>query len=319
MVTPQRIFVAGASGVIGRRVVPMLLQAGHDVTAVGRTREKRELLARLGARPSAADLFDPAAVRRAIAGADTIVNLATSVPRSLALLWPRAWRPMDRVRQTVSRNLAAAALADGRVARMIQESFAPLYPDAGSAWVDEATAPCPGAHVRSALDAERHAQRLDEHGRVAVCLRFGFFYGPDDGPTQRLFDSVRRGWFPLFGPPGGYCSWIGHDDAARAVVAALQVPAGTYNIVDDEPLPRRDLAEGLAAALRVRPPRFMPDWAARLSGPVGGTLARSLRICNGRFKARSGWAPRYPDVLRGMTAILDRAAGRWNGSAGPPV
>ncbi|HSB55346.1 MAG TPA: NAD(P)H-binding protein, partial [Gemmatimonadales bacterium] len=125
------IFVAGGTGAIGRRVLPLLVEAGHQVTAVGRTPERRGELAKLGARPADTNLFDLASVRRSLGDAEVIINLATAVPPGFRVLIPRAWREMDRVRREVSANLVAAAIAGGRVERLVQEAFAPIYPDRG--------------------------------------------------------------------------------------------------------------------------------------------------------------------------------------------
>lgn len=301
---PLSFFVIGATGVVGRRVAAQLVLAGHEVAAVGRNPDKLSRLARLGARPVRIDLFDRAAVLRAVAGADVIVNLATAVPPGFKVFWPGAWRQMDRVRREISANLAFAAVARGGPLRVIQESSAAVYPDSGHAWVDESAPARPASHVRSVLAAERSVLGLNARGCVGVCLRFGFFYGEHDGPTLKLQDAVRRGWSPLFGAADGYCSWTSHDDAASAVLAALAVPGGVYNVVEDDPLPRRTLVEGLAVAMGARPPKFLPAWAARLAGPIGETLARSLRVSNRRFKEISGWSPKHRDALRGMEAIL---------------
>jgi nucleoside-diphosphate-sugar epimerase len=307
-----RIFVAGATGVLGRRAVALLLQAGHEVTAVGRTPEKRQLLDRLGARAIGVDLFDPAAVRRAVRGAEVICNLATAVPPGIRglLLW--SWRAMDRIRRQVSANLVDAALATDTAQRVVQESFAPIYADAGDWWVDEASVVRTARYDRSVLDAEAQAERFTSAGRIGVVLRFGLFYGPGDGFTLQVVEGVRRGWFPLFGRPEGYWSWAAHEDAAAAVVAGLGVPAGIYNVGEDEPMRRRDLANGMARLLRVGPPRFLPRWAAHLGGAVGETLARSLRISNRKLKRASGWAPKYPSALDGFRVIISASGTAHN-------
>jgi 2-alkyl-3-oxoalkanoate reductase len=298
------IFVSGATGVLGRRVVPLLLEAGHEVIAVGRTPEKRRLLEQRGARAVDVDLFDAAAVRRAIEGAEVICNLATAVPPGIRAFLPLSWRAMDRVRRQVSANLVDAALDAGTVQRVIQESFAPIYADGGDAWLDESSVVRPAPYNRSVLDAEANAERFTRAGRVGVVLRFGWLYGPGDAFTLQLVDGVRRGWFVLLGPPDGYFSWAAHDDAARAVVAALGVPAGAYNVVEDEPLRRRDLANGIARLLGVPRPRLLPRWVARYGGSVVETFARSVRISNRKLKGASGWAPRYPTILDGLEAVI---------------
>ncbi|MFL5609033.1 MAG: NAD-dependent epimerase/dehydratase family protein [Gemmatimonadaceae bacterium] len=300
----MRVFVAGATGVIGTRVVPMLVAAGHDVTGVCRTENKGAELQRLGARAVGVDLFDAAAVRRAVAGHDVVINLATAVPSPARMLFPGAWRAMDRVRRQVSANLAAAALATDSVGRMIQESFAPIYADSGDRWIDESSPVRPAPYNRSVLDAEWNAARVASAGRAGVVLRFAGFYGPRDPFVEQMLGALRRGWFPLLGHPDGYFSFVAHDDAATAVAAALSVPAGIYNVVEQEPMRRRQLADGLAQLLGVRQPRFLPHWVARLAGSLGETMARSLRISNRRLQGASGWTPRYPTTLDGLRAII---------------
>ena len=288
---------------IGRRAIPPMLAAGHQVTAAGRDPAKLRELERAGARAAAVDLFDPVAVRRAVEGVEVLCNLATAVPPTgPGMLLPRAWRPMARVRREVSRNLLDAALAGETVRRFIQESFAPIYAAAGDEWVSESSRVEPARYNRSALDAEARAERFTRAGRMGVVLRFGLFYGPNDPSTTTLIQAVRRGWFPLFGRPEAYVSWAAHDDAAAAVVAALGVPAGIYNVVD-EPMRRRELANGLARLLEVRPPRFLPAWATPLGGAVGPTMARSLRISNRKLREASGWSPRYRTALDGFEAV----------------
>jgi nucleoside-diphosphate-sugar epimerase len=300
-----RIFVAGATGMLGRHTLPLLLDAGHEVIGVARTAQKRTWLERLGARPVLLDVFDRDAVRRAVDGAEVIINLTTAVPRSiLAILMPRSWREMARVRRQVSANLAEAALAGGRVQRMIQESFAPIYADGGDAWLDETSPAQPERYNRSTLEAEAQADRLSQSGRTGVVLRFGLLYGPDDEGTHQMIESVRRGMFPLPGRPEGYSSWVTHADAAGAIVAALGVPAGVYNVVEDAPMLRIELAAGLARLLGSRPPRFAPAWTARIAGSVVRQLSRSERISNRKFRAATDWRPRYPATLDGLRAVV---------------
>ena len=303
----MRIFLTGATGALGRRVVPLLLDAGHQVTGVARSPEKRQLLERQGARAVQLDLFDVRAVRPAVKDADTVVNLATAVPPGIRAFLPWPWHEMARIRRYVSRNLVDAALAGGAVRRIVQESFAPIYADQGDRWIDESSPVRPARYNRTALDAEANAERFSRAGRAGVVLRFGLLYGPGDRMTLQMLELVRRGWFPLFGRPEGYTSWLHHQDAATAVVAALEVPAGIYNAAENEPMRRRDLANGIAKLLDVAPPRLLPGWATLLGGVVGETLARSLRVSNRKLRAGGGWAPRYSTILEGVAAILNQA------------
>ena len=301
----MRVFVTGATGVLGRRAVPLLLDAGYDVTAVARTAEKSALLERRGARAVAVDLYDRDAVRRAVQGIDAILNLASAVPSpGISMFLPWSWHEMDRVRRLVSANLVYAALAGDTVRRVVQESFAAIYADGGDAWLDETSRVRPAPYNRSALDAEGNIERFSRIGRVGVVLRFGMFYGPSDAATLQVIDVIRRGWFPLFGRPEAFSSWSEHSDAARAAVAALEVPAGIYNVVDDQPLRRRDLGDGIARLLGGAPPRFLPPWSAHLGGVLGETLARSLRISCRKLEQVSDWRPQYTSALAGFAAII---------------
>jgi nucleoside-diphosphate-sugar epimerase len=296
------ILVVGASGVLGRRVVPLLLLQGRAVTAVGRSPERLAPLAALGASVATASLFDRAAMMRVMRGHEAVVNLATQVPGTgLRAFLPGAWAGMDRVRRQGSAMLADAAIALG-VERFVQESFALTYPDAGDRWVDETCPVRPAPYNRTTVDAEMSAARVTRAGGVGVALRFALLYGPGDAFTHDVFRSVQRGWLPLFGRPDGYVPIVAHHDAARAVVSALAVPAGVYNVVDDEPLTRRALGDAIAAIVGARPPKLPPPWAAKLGRSVGETIARSLRLSNRKLREAGRWSPEYPSAREGWRA-----------------
>lgn len=301
----MRVFVVGATGVLGRRVVPALLERGHAVTGVGRSADRLAALARRGMTPATLDIFDSTAVRQAMDGHDAVVNLATHVPSNSRMFLPGAWKEMDHVRRDGSAILADAAIATG-IKRFVQESFALIYPDSGDRWITEDTPPKAARYNRSVLDAERSAARVAEAGATAVALRFALLYGPGDPFADQVLASVRRGWMPFFGRADGYVSIVTQEDAAAAVVAALGVPNGVYNVVDDEPLTRTQLADVLAKLLDVKPPRLLPSWVAKLGGSLGETLARSERISNQKLKTASGWAPRSPSAREGFRRVLER-------------
>ena len=300
----MRVFITGATGVIGRRVIPLLVSAGHAVTAMLHSAEKRRDLERMGASVAQVDLFELYALRTALEGHDVAINLATHMPTSSArMLLRSAWHENDRIRSQGSANLARAAQLSG-IGRLIQESFAPVYPDLGERWIDEDVPIEPAAYNRSVADAEHSAARFADSGGIAVVLRFAAFYGPDAWHMGDFVRMVRRGFAPLLGPADSFISSISHDDAASAVLAALLLPSGVYNVADDEPLRHREYVDSLADAMHVGAPRLAPAWAAPLAGSVGKTLARSLRISNHKLRDAAGFRPKFPSVREGWPAML---------------
>jgi nucleoside-diphosphate-sugar epimerase len=297
----MKVFVSGATGVIGRRAVQQLLAAGHEVTAMARTPEKADLLRRLGATPVEVSLFDPDALRDAVAGHDAVVNLATKIPPIVRATRPSAWAENNRIRSEGSTNLVDAALAAGAT-RYVQESITFTYPDSGDEWIDAATTriepPPIGASV---ADAEANAARFSAAGGTGVVLRFGMFYAADASHTRSQVDAARRGVAMVAGSPDAYQSMIHADDAAAAVVAALDAPAGTYDVVDDTPLTKRELAAVVGGRLR------FPGTLAKAGGSQADILLRSQRVSNRRFKEATGWAPRYPSAREGWPTVVDAA------------
>jgi nucleoside-diphosphate-sugar epimerase len=252
-----------------------------------------------GVRALPVDLFDPTTLAPALKGQEAVINLATHMPSSTTkMMFRRAWRENDRIRRTGSRNLAHAALATG-VERLLQESFAPVYPDRGDDWIDESAPLEPIDYNRTVLDAEGSAEEFGAGGRTAVVLRFAAFYGPDSGPLKDFIRLLRMGWALLPGDPRLYISSVSHDDAAAAVVAALDAGAGAYNVVEDEPVRHEVYAGSLASLLGLRAPRFPPAWTTPLFGAAGEMLARSLRISNRKLREETGWRPQYPSVREG--------------------
>ena len=305
----MKVFVAGATGVVGRRLVPLLIDAGTQVTAVARSRAKAAQLRKQGAKPVTVDLFDPPAVEEAVMGHDTVINIATHIPSGMRALLPGAFNENARIRTEASQNLASAAIA-ARAQRFIQESFAPAYPDCGDEWIDESVKLEPARYVRSVLDAESAADEFTKSGGAGVVLRFSFFYGPDSSFSQDLVTAVRGGIAPMFGSRDAWMSSIWTDDAASAVLAAFRVPAGVYNVSDDEPMRRGEAFQLLASALGAKTLRTPPRWLTRATGSLGDTLGRSLRLSNAKFRQASGWTPRVPGVRQGWKVLLEEMRSR---------
>ncbi len=280
----MRVFLTGATGVIGRRVLPLLVGLDHSVTAVAHRPQSRGEIERAGAVPVQVDLFARAAIQRAVAGHDAVINLATHLPAGLRMFLPGAWAENDRIRRIASANLVDAAIAGGAT-RFIQESFAPAYPDRGEAWIDERTPIAPVRYSRSVVDAERSAQRFSSGGRTGVVLRFAAFYGPDSWFTRDLIRYVRHGFVPIPGAADSFISSVSHDDAATAAMR------------------RGEFVGSLAETLGVPAPKLAPPWMKYLFGSLGEMLARSLRISNRKLREECAWVPKYPTVREGWRAV----------------
>jgi nucleoside-diphosphate-sugar epimerase len=276
----NEIVITGSTGTIGRRAVREVIAAGHSVTGVTRSASGRERLESLGARAVEADVFDEASLRRAFDGADAVINVLTHVPRADRMPDLGAWAENDRVRTEASAAIARAAQAAG-ARRLVQESIAFVYADGGDEWLDEDAPVAGGGVTTTALTAERNARELFEGD--TVILRFGLFMGPDSGSTLAALDAARGGSSIAIGAPDAYRPTLWLDDAATAIAAALRVPAGTYNVADDDPPTNAEIDAALAAAVGLR--------ALRPRAPQDGPLARSQRVCNRRLRAASDWAP----------------------------
>lgn len=299
----MKIFVTGATGVIGRRVVPQLIQAGHQVTGLARTDQKAALLSQFGAIPVRVDLFDMAALTPVLAGHDTVANLATNVPPLERALEPTAWDMHDRLRNEASRSVARAA-AEAGCQVFIQESITFPYADKGAEWIEESDADnCP-PEMASSRVAEAQTAWFSENGRRGIVLRFALFYAHDSSHTQEFQAAIRAGQSPFLGDPTSYMSHIHAEDAATAVVSALNAPAGIYNVADDQPLTRQALAAAIAELEGVASPAPPDPIQGELPGSIEA-LTRSQRISNRHFKQTTGWTPRYPSVREGWRQMLN--------------
>jgi nucleoside-diphosphate-sugar epimerase len=301
----MRIFVAGATGVLGRRAVDRLLAAGHEVTGVARSDEKARQLEHQGARPARVDLFDAQQVREAASGHEVVMNLATHIPPFSKASRASAWEENDRIRVDASRNLVDAALASGAT-RYVQESIALFYADAGQEWVTEDAPVEPPPAARTFLDAEAQAARFTAGGGTGVALRFGNFYAADSEQTASVLKLARSGVAPFLGSRQEYFAIVHADDAAAAVASALECPAGLYNVAAD-PLTKGDAADQLAALLGRRKLRFPPRVVLAAGGSGAKALMRSTRVSSERFRTATGWAPAYPDVTAGYGEVLRTA------------
>ena len=303
----MRVFVAGASGAIGTRLVPQLIERGHEVIGTSRSPRNAERVRALGAQPIVLDLLDRDAVIEAVAAAqpDAIVHQATALADvKFSRNLDRTFAPTNRLRTEGTDALVAAARA-ADVRRFVAQSFASFrYAREGGPvkTEDDPLDPTPVSTTRETNAAMRYLdQAVIDAGGIA--LRYGGFYGAaNDG----LLAPVRKRQFPIVGEGGGVSSFIHLDDAAAATVLALEHDGGPaiYNVVDDEPAPVREWLPVLANVLGAKPPRHFPRWLARLfageAGVVMGTESRGAS--NAKVKRELGWTPRYPSWREGFAA-----------------
>lgn len=305
----MRVFVAGGTGAIGSHTVPALIAAGHDVTVMVRDDAKAMVVAGQGATPCQVSLFDRDGLSAAFRGHDAVVNMASALPSPQRFVLKSAWAQCHRIRTEGSAAVIEAVRA-AAVPRVVQESVAMLYRDGADRWLDE---DCPVDHYPIASGnhaAEASAHRFAETGGDAVTLRFGLFYGPGAAHSEQIMDVARRHVVFLAGPRDSYMSSIYLTDAANAVVSALTCAAGTYNVVDDEPVTKSANAQALAAAIGVRPWIIGLGRLALLLGERTTSMTRSLRVSNARFRQATGcWAPRYRSVREGYRAMAAIAGG----------
>ena len=299
----MKIFVTGATGVIGYRVIPKLIKAGHQVTGVTRTDQKAAVLREWGASPVQVDIFDKAALVPALTGHEVVANLATNVPPLEKAMEPTAWDMHDRIRNEASVCLTRAA-AEAGCQTFIQESITFPYADKGAEWIEETDVDnCP-VEMASSRVAEKQADWFTQNGGRGVVLRFALFYANDSSHTQEFQAAIRAGQSPFLGDPTSYMSHIHAEDAASAVVFALTAPGGIYNVAEDEPLTRHELANTIAEIEGVAPPAPPEPMQGEIPGSLEA-LMRSQRISNKRFKQVTGWSPQYPSVREGWRQVLN--------------
>jgi nucleoside-diphosphate-sugar epimerase len=302
----MRVFVAGASGALGSRLVPQLIDAGHDVVGTHNSSANAERLRTLGATPMMVDLLDVRAVRKAVleSAPDAIVHEATALGSAK---WGRNFDKTfagTNALRTKGTDALLAAAREAGVRRFVAQSFASYRAAREGGPVkteDDPLDPNPPANAQRSFAAMAHLERaVSDFG--GIVLRYGLFYGAaNDG----LIEPVRKRQYPIVGDGGGITSWIHLDDAAAATVLALEHDGpAVYNIVDDEPAPVREWLPVLAQALEAKPPRRFPVWLARLvageAAVVMGTDARGAS--NAKARRELGWTPRHPSWRTGFRA-----------------
>jgi 2-alkyl-3-oxoalkanoate reductase len=319
----MKVFVAGATGALGRQLVPLLVARGHEVVGMTRSASKQDLVRRLGARPLVADALDADAVVQALASAEPEVIVHELTALSGKMSFRDARHPdrfsgailTNRLRTEATDHLLAAGRAVG-ARRFVAQSIAAFrFAPTGESVQTEADPldPNPPAALRPGLEAILYLEQAVttiEWGE-GLALRYGGFYGPGTGislaPDAVMAGPIRKRRFPIVGDGGGVWSHVHIEDAAAATAIAVERGRpGIYNVVDDDPAPVREWLPALASALDAKPPRRIPRWLARLA--AGETATRMMTDVRGasneKAKRELGWQPRYASWRQGFAQGL---------------
>jgi nucleoside-diphosphate-sugar epimerase len=308
-----RVFLAGATGVIGRRLAPLLIAEGHEVSAMSRSAQRAEALRAMGAEPVVADALDADAVNAALLAArpEAVIHQLTALPRRIdPRKMERDFELNDRLRSEGTRILVKASQAAGAkrvLAQSIAFAYAPGPRGAIHGEQDPLLSDAPAAFARS-VSAIAELERT-VLGAQGVVLRYGYFYGAGSAisRTGSMAEDVARRRMPIVGGGGGVWSFIHVDDAARATVAALERAApGAYNVVDDDPAPVAEWLPALAAALGARRPFRVPAFLARAAAGSYGVrvMTEAQGASNELIKRELDWAPDYPSWREGFRVAL---------------
>jgi nucleoside-diphosphate-sugar epimerase len=315
----MKVFVAGATGALGRQLIRQLGANGHEVTGMTRTEAKRDLIAGLGARPAVADALDPEAVGEAVGQAEpeAVIHQLTALSGEVSSIRnvDRAFASTNRLRREGTDHLLSAARAVGS-RRFVAQSFGgwPYAREGGPVKTEEdALDPDPPKTIRETLAAIRYLEGavVGVEPIEGIALRYGGFYGPGTSlglnPVGEQVEAVQKRRFPIVGSGDGILSFIHIEDAATATVAALESGRpGVYNIVDDEPAPAREWLPVLAEAVGAKPPRRVPLWVGRfMAGEALTTMMTEARGgSNEKAKRELGWWPRYANWREGFATGL---------------
>ena len=304
----MRVFVAGGTGVIGRRLVPQLVARGHQVTATTTSAAKVGVLEQLGADAVVMDGLSAGSVDEAVAQArpDAIAHEMTAIGKPDIKHMDRWFAVTNRLRTEGTDHLLRAAEAVG-VTNVVAQSYANWNGIRSGGWVKTEEEPLDQQEGTTAQPVMAAIAHLEEAVLAAggAVLRYGGLYGP--GATDDQVELIRKRQFPLVGNGNGYSSWVHVDDAASATVLALEQRVhGVFNIVDDEPAPAREWLPFLAECAGAKRPLKVPTWLARLlAGPVAVTMMTEGRgFSNAKAKRELGWALRYPSWRQGFNEGL---------------
>jgi len=306
----MKVFIAGASGVLGRRLVRQFVARGHSVIGQVRTPKAEGAVRESGGEPRHADLFDAESLARAAEGCETVIHAATAISTKQKPV-PADWAANDRIRRKGTRCLTEAAAKIG-AKTYLQQSIAWVARPKDESTFDEDSPTVPEPTIQSAIDAEAIAREAGSaEGFTVSILRGGFFYDSESAHTRMIADALGKRQMPIIG--GGDAMWamIHTDDAASAYVAAAEKPrSGVWHIVDNELVQVRTFLKEFAVRLGAPAPRRVPVWLARwLAGEQAVTyFTKSTRTTNARFRRDCGWTPRFATYREG----LDQIVAAWN-------
>jgi nucleoside-diphosphate-sugar epimerase len=313
----MKVFVAGATGALGKSLLPQLAAAGHEVVGMTRTASKQDLVRSLGARPALADALDPDAVARAVAEAepDVIVHQLTALSSIDMRHIDRDFVETNRLRTEGTDHLLAAGRAIG-VRRFVAQSYAgwPFARTGGPVKSEsDPLDPTPPDQLRAVLEAIRYVENAVTGAgwTEGIVLRYGGFYGPGTSlslrPEGEHIALIRKRRFPVVGDGAGVWSFIHIEDAAAATVAAIERgERGIYNVVDDDPAPVAEWLPAAASAVGAKPPRRLPRWLGRIAaGEAATVMMTEIRgASNDKAKRELGWSPRYHSWREGFATGL---------------
>lgn len=305
----MKIFIAGASGVLGRRLTRQFVARGHSVIGLVRSAKSESAVKEAGGEPRHADLFDADSLARAAEGCDTVIHAATAIPTKQKPA-PADWAMNDRIRRKGTRCLTEAAAKIG-AKTYLQQSIAWVARPVDESQFTEDSPTVPEPTIQSAIDAEAIAREAKSaEGFTVSILRGGCFYDSESAHTRMIAEALRKRQLPIIGSGDALWAMIHTDDAASAYVAAAEKPmSGVWHVVDNEPVQVRTFLEEFAARLGAPAPRRVPVWLARwLAGEQAVSyFTKSTRTTNARFRRDFGWTPRYPTYREG----LDQIAAAW--------
>jgi nucleoside-diphosphate-sugar epimerase len=305
----MKIFIAGATGVLGRRLIQRFRERGHSVVCAARSAQNEITIRKQGGESRQADLFDADSLARAAEGADVVIHAATAIPTN-AKPRPEDWQTNDRIRQDGTRALAQAAAKVGAKQFLVQSITWVARPEDQSAF-DENTPPHTDFITRSTLDMETIAREAgSKHGFAVGVLRCAWFHAPDAAHTRYFGEQLLARKLPIIGEGNAIWQFIHVDDAANAFVTVAEANrSGLWHVTDDQPMTSGVYLSGFARRLGAPAPRHVPMWMAKLLAGAAAVnfMTSSTRTSNARFRQDFNWTPRFPSYRE----ALDRIVGEW--------